>query len=241
MEAEGFGLPPAPSRDPTLTETIMNKADYAIATMSGLTSTPEEMVTTGSAAISGIKGSPSLAGAPDVQTALDLFITKNDSLDANNQKKEDLRQKLAQVEADEVTLVRRWGLRRQGVLHAVTVQCDGSKEKVQAFNLGVVQRNKVPPATVPANLRQGKSPKPTTPVVVWDRVVGRDGYLLQHATSINDPTTYVGPIMCKRARFALPGQTLAATLYFRVLSLDPALPGGQTEYTAWVAVTVGAT
>jgi hypothetical protein len=216
------------------------KTDYALASMPGATGTPVEMVDTGTLAISGINGSSSLPGAPDVQVALGFFTTENDNLAANNKKKDDLRQKLAQAEADEVTIVRRWGLRRAGLLHAVNVACDGSKEKVQAFNLNVVQRNKRPPASVPADLHQAKSKKPTTAVVAWTPNKGGDGYLLQHATNMNDPATYTPPIMCTRARFALPGQALAATLYFRVLALDPGLPGGQSEYTAWLTVTVGA-
>lgn len=216
------------------------KSDFAIATMPGAVDTTVEMVTTGDNAIAGINGSPQLPSAPDVQANLALFQAENANLDANNQKKEKLRQQLAQAEADEVTIVRRWSLRRQGLLHAVSVFCDGSKEKVQAFNLGVLQRNKLPPAVVPTNLHQARSDKPTTPVVVWDRVKGSDGYLVQHATNPADPATYAQPVMCKRARFALPGQMLAGTLHFRVLSLDPALPGGQSDYCAWVAVIVGA-
>jgi hypothetical protein len=216
------------------------KPDYAAATMPGPTSTPVEMVDTGNAAIAALNGSPALASAPEVQTALGLFTSENAALEANNKKKENLRQQLSQTEADGVTLARRWSLRRQGLLNAVNVACDGSKEKVQSFNLGTIQRGKLPPANMPAGLYQAHSLKPTTVVMAWDRTKGADGYMVQHATNPADPATYAAPAMCKRTRFALPGQTLAATLYFRVLALDPALPDGQSAYTPWVAATVGA-
>jgi hypothetical protein len=45
--------------------------------------------------------------------------------------------------------------------------------------------------------------------------------------------------MCKKTRFALPGQTVGATLHVRALALDPALPNGQSDYTPWVATIVG--
>jgi len=48
------------------------------------------------------------------------------------------------------------------------------------------------------------------------------------------------PILCKRARFTLSGEALGAALSFRVLALDPSLPNGQSDYTPWLAVTVGA-
>ena len=216
------------------------KADYAVAIMPGKTTTPEEMVATGTAGIGGINSSTLLPSAPGVQTAVDDFTVANDSLAANNKKKADLRLQLSQVEADEVTLARRWGIRRQGVLQAVNVFCDGSKEKVQAFNLGVATRTKLPPAVVPTNLHQAKTRKPTTLVVAWDKTTQRHGYMVQHATNPNDAATYAAPVMCTKARFELPGQTLAATIHLRVLALDPSLPGGQTEYTAWEPVTVGA-
>ena len=190
--------------------------------------------------INGIKGSPAYLLAPDVEAAIPLWETENANLAANDQKKEKARQALAQAEADEITIMRHWGLRRLGVLHAVNVYCDGSKEKVQSFTLPRIQRKKLPPATVPTKLGAAKSKKPTSAVVAWGRTKGNHGYMVQHATDLNDPATLSAPIMCKRARFALPEQTLGATIHFRVLALDPSLPGGQSDYTAWVAVTVGA-
>ena len=218
------------------------KADNAIPTMSGLgpITTLANKVTTGTAVINGVSNSTELPNAPGVATALALFVTENGNLDANNKKKESLRQQLTQADADGVTIVRHWGLRRTGLLQAVNVFADGSKEKVQAFNLNVIERTEAPPATVPVNLRQVASKKPTTPTVAWTALKPGYGYLVQHATNPNDATTYAAPAMSKVARYALTGQALGAVLYFRVLALDPSLPGGQTAYSAWVTVTVGA-
>jgi len=216
------------------------RTDRAIATTSGPMRTPAEMVALGTSTINAITGSPALTSAPGVKSNLDLWATENASLDALLKKKADLKQQLSQADADETTLVRHWGLRRQGVLHEVNLASDGSQEKVQSFNLPVVVRTKTPPATVPENLHAVKSKKGTTATVAWSRTAGNHGYLVQYAADPNNPATYAKPSMCKRARFALPGQVLGATLQFRVLALDPSLPAGQSDYTAWVAVTVGA-
>jgi hypothetical protein len=218
------------------------KKDNARATMKGLTRTPEEMVATGTDAIDSLTASPQLAGAGGVKTALALFVTENGNLDAQNKKITKLHQDLTRAEADRVTTVRRWGLRRAGVLHEVNVECDGSKEKVQSFNLPVIVFGTKTQLTtvVPENVHQAKSKKPTTPVVAWNANKRHHGYMVEYATDPANPATYSKPAMVKRARFALVGQTLGAVLHFRVLALDPALPLGQTDYSAWVAVTVGA-
>lgn len=214
--------------------------DNAIAIMSGDTSTPEAMVPTGDSIMQAIKGSPEYANAPEVQAALDLWAAENANLDANNQKKVKARQELAQAEADEVSIVRRWGTRRQGVLHAVNVHCDGSKEKVQSFNLGVIERKKAPQATVPTKLRATRGKKPTTASIAWSPTPGADGYMVQRAADPANPATYAPPAMCKRSRYGVDGLTIGSTIAFRVLALDPSLPNGQTDYSPWLIVTVGA-
>ena len=55
-----------------------------------------------------------------------------------------------------------------------------------------------------------------------------------------NPATIVGPIVVGTTVFKLPGQTPGAIVYVRVLTIDPKLPTGQSEYTPWVAVMVGA-
>ncbi len=131
------------------------QADRAVATTSGAMRTAEEMASTGTTNINALTASPSTANAPGVKAALALWATENANLDANNKKKADLDVQRTQVAADEITIMRRWGLRRGGVLHEVNVECDGSKEKVQAFNLPVILRVKGLQATVPENVRQG--------------------------------------------------------------------------------------
>src|SRR5689334_51447 len=120
------------------THIMKPKKDNARATIAGSMRTAEEMVTTGGGAIDAVSASQKLAGAAGVKAALGLFKTENDALDANNKKKANLHLQLTQAEADEVTLMRHWGLRRVGLIHEVNVECDGSKENIQAFNLPVV-------------------------------------------------------------------------------------------------------
>lgn len=216
------------------------KKDHATATTSGPMGNPVEMVETGSRVIDAVRKSDELPDAPEVAEALDMWALENDKLDANNKLKADLRRRLSLADAEEVTLCRHWSLRRQGVLYAANVHCDGSAERVQRLCLQVVERRKSPPAQVPEDLRQVRSRKPTTLTVAWKKVKGSHGYMVQCATTPEDPATYSRPSMCKRARFAVPGQVLGAQIWIRVLSLDPSLPDGQSDYSAWVAMTVGA-
>jgi hypothetical protein len=201
--------------------------------------TPEEMVTTGNDTINKIKASSNYANAPEVQNAVTAWQTTVSALDTNNKAKEQARVQLDQAETAEPALVRRYHVRRNGVLTAIAAFADGSKQIVQSFGTGVEERRVAPLAETPANLRRMVKPKLGVASVRWDRTPGAHGYLLQHCTNPSDPTTYSQPISVSAARYHLGGQTPGATIYFRVLACDASLPNGQTPYTAWVAVQAG--
>jgi hypothetical protein len=135
-------------------------------------------------------------------------------------------------------VLRRWEVRRRGVLNAVNATCDGSKDMVQGFGLGVVGRTPSPPAVVPEGLRGKRSKAVGTATAVWTTRRGHRGFLVQYTTNPANPDAFSAPIASAKAKFELTGQTPGATIYFRVLALDPSLPTGQTDYTSWVAVTV---
>lgn len=214
------------------------KTDHAFATTPSADGTAEEVVTLGTTIIDGISGSTEIPKAPGVAAALGLFATENGNLEANNKKKAQLLIQLQQIEADEITLRRRWGLRRLGVLHEVNIHCDGSKEKVQAFNLEVIDRKKPPQATVPEKVH-GMMPRKKAAGVAWSPVEGAHGYMVQHATDPSDPATHAPPAMCRKTRFWVTGLVPGSTIAFRVLALDPSLPNGQTDYCAWVTLLAG--
>jgi hypothetical protein len=63
-----------------------------------------------------------------------------------------------------------------------------------------------------------------------------DGY----ATNVADATTYSQPMVCSKRSFKLPLQTPGTAISLRVMALDPALPTGQTNWSAWVPNLVSA-
>jgi hypothetical protein len=201
------------------------------------TANPVKMVTTGTAAIAKINASANIAAAPDVQAAIIPWTAANTALDTNNKSKAAGKAAVALAETNQPILMRRWGVRKDAVMVAIAAYGDGSKDLVQTF-VAVEEREPPPPAVVPVNLRAMKVNKPTIASVRWDPTPGARGYLLQHATNPADPTTYSAAISTPGARFHLPGQAPATMVYFRVLACDPALPNGQTAYTAWVGVAV---
>ena len=75
--------------------------------------------------------------------------------------------------------------------------------------------------------------------VLWDPGDGyRHTYQVQWCTNTADAATYATPMAWNRKVFKLAGQATGATLWFRVRTLDPKLPAGQTDWTAWVPITV---
>jgi hypothetical protein len=190
------------------------------------TANPVKMVTTGTAAIAKINASPNIP-----------WTAANTALDTNNKNKAAGKAAVALAETSQPILMRRWAVRKDAVMVAIAAYGDGSKDLVQTF-VAVEEREPAPLAGVPVNLRAMKVNKPTIASVRWDPTPGAHGYLLQHATNPADPTTYSAAISTPGARFHLPGQAPATMVYFRVLACDPALPNGQTAYTAWVGVAV---
>ncbi len=62
---------------------------------------------------------------------------------------------------------------------------------------------------------------------------------MQWATNPADATTYSQPAVVSQRKFVLIGQTIGAVLSVRVRVIDAKLPAGYTDWTTWVAVTVG--
>jgi hypothetical protein len=201
-------------------------------------STSTKKATFSYAIIASMKSSPQWAAANGVQTATLAWGVDTDALDSNNKKIAALAKDLAAARAEDLILLRRWNASRRGVLNAVSTHSDGSKDTVLALSLSVGQKAPLPDATEVQELRAKASKKKGTAGVVWKRQLGASQYMVQSCTDPSDPATYAAPVGSSKASFELAGQTPGAMISFRVLALDPALPGGQTDYSPWIAVMV---
>jgi hypothetical protein len=213
-------------------------ADRAVPCLTEPSKTPVEKVAAAHIHIAALKNSPDWAASTEVQAATAAWSTETDNLAACNATIADLETKLATARTNQLALLRRWDVRRRGVLNAVNATCDGSKDMVQGFGLGVLGRTPPPLAVVPAGLRGKRSKTVGTATAAWNTQRGNHGFLVQYTTNPANPEAFSAPIASSKGKFELTGQTPGATIYFRVLALDPSLPTGQTDYTSWVAVTV---
>lgn len=214
--------------------------DKAVAQITEPTRTAEDMVTSGTKVLGGIKASPSYQdpNAKEIQAAADAWQTENDNLDAINKQVGQCENELAQARTLQAAAMRRWMGRARGCVSAVNVFCDGSKDLVQSFALEVANRTETPLETVPENVRGVRSKVVGTATVKWNTHANNHGYMVQYATNLADQATFSAPVHWTKGTYELPGQTPGATLYFRVAALDARLPGGQTAYSAWVPVMV---
>ncbi len=212
--------------------------DHATAQLPDPIDTPAQMVAAGNKHIPAIKNSPEFANAPEVETAVGAWEVENTNLEDANQKVVDADLAAALARQNQQTIARRWRMRAQGCITAINVYADGSKDIVGKFAMNLATRNEPPLATVPEELRGVRVKESGTAAVRWKTTDGNHGFMLQHATNPNDPTTISAPFHCTAGKFKLPEQTPGATVYFRVAACDSRLPGNQTPYTPWLAVTV---
>jgi hypothetical protein len=180
-----------------------------------------------------------LPTAADLQVATKAWATETANITAGETLIAGLEKQLEAARSDQLATLRRWGLRRQGVLNAVNLFCDGSKDTMKTLGVAVaVDAPHVEPG-VPVDVKPIKSSKTGVSGVRWyGTPANRSGFQVQHATNTADPATYSAPIACSKRSFYLSGQLPAATIYFRVLAVDPMMPGGQTAWSAWVAAVV---
>jgi hypothetical protein len=196
------------------------------------------MVAAGTSTVTTVLASPNIAAATDVKAAANSLGATIAALQGNNTAKSKARADLDAAIVNEVQLVRAFGAGRRALVASIEVFSKGSKDVIKSFGVDVEERKPRPEATVPMGLRPMKVKKPNHASVRWDPTLGAQGYMLQHATNSADASTYAAPFRVTAARYYLGGQTPGATVYFRVAALDTALSGGQTAFSAWVAVMV---
>ncbi|WP_044250087.1 hypothetical protein [Chondromyces apiculatus] len=212
--------------------------DRAVPVLTEPSDTAAARIAAGAVHITALQGSPDWAASPEVQAATSAWLAENESLATVTSTIADLENQLAIARATQRTQLRRWDAHKRAVLSAVETACDGSKDKVQRFGMGVATRTAAPTAVTPEDLRAKRSTTPGVASAVWATRRGHHGFLVQHATNPEDPATFSAPLMSARGKFDLAGQRPGTTVYCRVLALDPDLPNGQTDYTSWVAMTV---
>jgi len=218
-------------------------ADHATARFTEVMNTPAEKVAGADIHIAAIKASSNWAvpAATDIQTGTNLWASETANVSASETLIASLEKQLATARGDQLANLRRWGQRRAGVLTAINVFCDGSKDKMLTWGVALAAAGVHVGASVPVHLEGMKSKKPgVASLRWWGTAKTPQGFLVQHATNPVDPTTYSAPIQCSKRSFQLLGQIPGATVHFRVLGVDSTLAGGQTAWTAWAVVVVGA-
>jgi hypothetical protein len=200
--------------------------------------TAPDKVKEGRDTLAKVKASANYAQAPEVQTAATSFENALNVLDGNNGDKQKAKDALQKADTNEPVYVRRVDTQRRALGSAIEIFADGSKDIVSSFGAAVAENHTSPEAITPENLHAMKSRTHDRAGVRWTPVPGAHGYILQHATNPNDPTTFSAEMPVSGAKLWLTGQTRGTTVYFRVLACDDRLPGGRTAYTAWVGVLV---
>jgi hypothetical protein len=212
--------------------------NYATPVVTEVTTTTAEKVAATTTQYNAMKASPDWAAATDVQKAAGVWLQASTDLAANTVTVEALVKQLAAARAQEQILLRRWSAAHRGCISAVNTFCDGSKDKIQGFGFGVFARTARIPAGIPTQVEGKKSKVQGLAVVAWVSDGRRHEYQVQHCTNTADPTTFSAPVTVSKRTFKLAGQVQGATLHFRVLTLEPKLATGQTDWSAWVPVIV---
>lgn len=212
--------------------------NHAIPVLTEAHATAAEMVSCTNTHYNAMKASPEWALAPDIQAPANAWLKTATSLDAGEQQIGDLMKQLAVARTAQHVLVRQWATQGRLCLSAVDNHCDGDKDKVRGLGYGVVSRAPRPAASTPTNLERKATKLRGLAIVTWVSDKFRHDYQVQWATNTADATTYATPATTSKRTFKLAGQVSGTTLYFRVLVIDPKLPAGHTDWTAWLQVTV---
>jgi hypothetical protein len=219
--------------------TKKKKADRATAIPTETMVTRKQKIEGGQKQIAAMLASADIGQAPEVKAKAGDWSAVIDAWETNGTQIAAHELQIQLLRANEPVFARRWDTKKRAAFSAVTDYSDGSIDTVKGFGCGVLGHAPLPPADVPQNLHDGVSKKKGTALAVWDTVKSKHDFMVQYATNPADPATHADPVLSSKAQFKLAGQTQGATLHFRVQALDPKLPGGKTDWTAWVPVIVG--
>jgi hypothetical protein len=214
--------------------------DRAEPTIKQATGTDAQKVNVARSTTASMAKGPLWAGAPDVQTAAKGWNQAADDLDGNAKVVADLKNQLSAAEAKQRTLRRNWRACKRQVLSTVSLVCAGSADNVKGFSLEVITRSTASSLAAVDGITTSPGAVVGSVTARWPRGLARNGFVVQHASSVADATTYSPPIPCTRVKYTLTGASPSGSIvYLRVAAVDPLAPSGQSPWSAWVAGTVG--
>ncbi len=206
---------------------MVDKANHAIARFTEKMETESEKVTGAETHIAAIKASSNWGAAAAVQTATNNWAAGTAVLDAENMSIAALEKALGVARTNQLANLRRWTLQRQGVLNAINIFCDGSRDTMLTFGVAINEPVPHEPASTPVGVTPRK--EKVSFEVAWQWFLtppNRYGFMVQHATNVADATTYSQPMACSKRSFKLLAQTPATTISFRVMSLESGAADG---------------
>ena len=209
-------------------------AGRAVAKIRQVTNTDALKVSVTHAVGQAMAQSPDWSQATDVQAKVNTWVSDADAIDANAKVMHDLRAQLFAAEAKQTVLRRNWAASKAQVVSSVTAYCGGDAAKVKGFNLDVVSHARLGPLEVPADLTVNPGKVAGELISKWTKGVAVHGFLVQHATDPANPATISPPVPCTQPKFVLEGLPSNASVSVRVAAIDPAVPGHQSPWSAWV-------
>ena len=189
--------------------------------------------------VTAMKASSNWVNAPaSVQTATTAWSAAASAIATNATTIAGLRSQLAQAEAAQRTLRRKWSDATRQILGALAAWCDGSADMVTQLGFGVLSHTSLGPLAIPSNLTTSPGASAGESTVKWDRGNAHHGFLVQHATDVTNVATFSAFNPCTKSRFTLEGAVSASVVSFRVAAIDPSSKTGMTAWSGWVAGTV---
>ena len=212
----------------------MSKINRAVATIKTSTTTDALKVSVTHSLAAAMPKSQDWAAATDVQAAVTVWTANADAMDANAKVIAGLRAQLGTAEAKQEGLRRDWAASRKQVVSCVTVYCGGSADKVKGFSLDVIRHGRLGALDAPVGLTVNPGAAPGEVVSKWTAGIAQHGFVVQHATDPGNAATISASIPRTRPRFTLDGLPSNANVSVRVAAIDPAVPAGQSAWSAWV-------
>jgi hypothetical protein len=208
--------------------------DRAVATIRRATNTDALKTSVTHSLSQAMSQSPDWPAATDVQTAVKVWSTGADAIDANAKVIAGLRAQLTAAEAKQSGLRRDWFAAKKQVVSTVTVFCGGSADKVKGFTLDVVTRTAIGPLAAPIDVTVNPGTALGDVVSKWTKGLATHGFVVQHATDPSNAATISGSTPSTKPSFTLGGMPSNATVSVRVAAIDPASSTGQSPWSAWV-------
>ncbi len=166
----------------------------------GKSDTDAEKVTLTVNHLAAAKLSADWANAPLVQSAFALWSAGATDLGNNSTLIANLKSQLSMAETQQKALRLAWAVQQRGVLVAVALYCAGVAKTMLGLGFGARTFGAIGalPAVEGLTTKLGKIAGET--IVAWLRGDAHHGFLVQHATDINNPATFSTPQPCTKIK-----------------------------------------